>query len=67
MTSVPNCYETESVSDPTYERMLAKFGERGVAEATLIQGEYTIMSMFMNVARTPLDPGTPLPLKPFPR
>jgi len=57
----------QSVSDPTYERMLAKFGERGVAEATLIQGEYTIMSMFMNVARTPLDPGTPLPLKPFPR
>ena len=26
-----------------------------------------IMSMFMNVARTPLDPGTPPPLKPFPR
>ena len=49
------------------DRMVAKFGERGVAEATLIQGEYTIMSMFMNVARTPLDPGTPPPLKPFPR
>jgi len=64
------CIELErnrSVSDPTYERMLEKFGERGVAEATLIQGEYTIMSMFMNVARTPLDPGTPPPLKPFPR
>jgi 4-carboxymuconolactone decarboxylase len=56
-----------SVSDRTYERMLAQFGERGVAEATLIQGEYTIMSMFMNVARTPLDPGTPPPLKLFPR
>jgi hypothetical protein len=38
-----------------------------VAEATLIQGEYTIMSMFMNVARTPLDAGTPPPLKAFPR
>jgi hypothetical protein len=26
------------------------------------------MSMFMNVARTPLlDPDTPLPLEPFPR
>jgi 4-carboxymuconolactone decarboxylase len=57
----------KSVSDPTYARMLSKFGERGIAEATLIQGEYTIMSMFMNVARTPLDPGTPPPLKPFPR
>jgi 4-carboxymuconolactone decarboxylase len=64
------CTELEqnhSVSDGTYDRMVAKFGERGVAEATLIQGEYTIMSMFMNVARTPLDPGTPPPLKPFPR
>ena len=56
-----------SVSDETYARMLSRFGERGIAEATLIQGEYTIMSMFMNVARTPLDPGTPAPLKPFPR
>jgi 4-carboxymuconolactone decarboxylase len=64
------CTELEqnhSVSDATYARMAAKFGERGVAEATLIQGEYTIMSMFMNVARTPLDPGKPPPLKPFPR
>ena len=64
------CIELEqnhSVSDATYARMVARFGERGVAEATLIQGEYTIMSMFMNVARTPLDGGTPLPLKPFPR
>ncbi len=59
--------QNRSVSDATYERMVAKFGERGVAEATLIQGEYTIMSMFMNVARTPLGPGTPPPLQPFPR
>jgi 4-carboxymuconolactone decarboxylase len=64
------CIELErnhSVSDATYERMVARFGERGVAEATLIQGEYTIMSMFMNVARTPLEPGTPPPLQSFPR
>jgi predicted aspartyl protease len=64
------CIELEqnhSVSDATYERMVARFGERGVAEATLIQGEYTIMSMFMNVARTPLEPGTLPPLKSFPR
>jgi 4-carboxymuconolactone decarboxylase len=47
--------------------MVARFGERGVAEVTLLQGEYTLMSMFMNVARTPLDPGTPPPLRPFPR
>jgi 4-carboxymuconolactone decarboxylase len=47
--------------------MAARFGERGVAEVTLLQGEYTMMSMFMNVARTPLPPGTPAPLRPFPR
>src|SRR4029450_1331378 len=41
-----------SVSDATYARMLSRFGEQGIAEATLIQGEYAIMSMFMNVART---------------
>src|ERR1051326_4091397 len=56
-----------SVSDETYARMVGKFGELGVAEATLIQGEYGIMSMFMNVARTPVDPGAATPLKAFPR
>ncbi|HVY64060.1 MAG TPA: carboxymuconolactone decarboxylase family protein [Gammaproteobacteria bacterium] len=59
--------QNHSVSDATYTRMVAKFGERGVAEATLIQGEYTLMSMFMNVQRTPLDPGKTPPLKSFPR
>ena len=58
----------QSVSDPTYQRMLARFGEKGIAEATLLQGEYTIMSMFMNVARTPLlDPKAKPPLNAFPR
>jgi hypothetical protein len=42
--------DAHSVSDATYERIVARFGERGVAEATLIQGEYTMGSMFMNVA-----------------
>jgi len=46
--------------------MLSKFGEPGIGEATLIQGEYAVMSMFMDVARTPLDPDTPPPTKPFP-
>jgi hypothetical protein len=48
--------------------MLKRFGEKGVAEATLLQGEYTIMAMFMNVARTPLlDPKAKPPLPVFPR
>jgi 4-carboxymuconolactone decarboxylase len=56
-----------SVSDATYDRMVAQFGERGVAEVTLLQGEYTLMSMFMNVARTPLDASASPSLRPFPR
>lgn len=47
--------------------MIVRFGEREVAEVTLLQGEYMLMSMFMNVARTPLDPGKAPPLRPFPR
>lgn len=58
----------QSISDATYAKMLARFGEKGIAEATLLQGEYTIMSMFMNVARTPLlDPKAKPPLSMFPR
>jgi hypothetical protein len=56
-----------NVSDATYARMVAQFGERGVAEVTQLQGEYVLRSMFMNVARTPLSPGTTPPLRPFPR
>jgi 4-carboxymuconolactone decarboxylase len=60
--------QNQSVSDGTYARMLSRFGEKGVAEATLLQGEYTVMSMFMNVARTPLlDPKAKAPLNAFPR
>jgi 4-carboxymuconolactone decarboxylase len=60
--------QNQSVSDGTYARMLKRFGEKGVAEATLLQGEYTLMSMFMNVARTPLtDPKAKPPLNAFPR
>jgi 4-carboxymuconolactone decarboxylase len=56
-----------SVSDATYDRMVAQFGERSVVEVTRLQGECTTMSMIMNVARTPLGPGTTPPLRPFPR
>ena len=59
--------QNQSISDATYARMLARFGERGIAEATLIQGEYSTMAMFINVARTPLGPGAQHPLRRFPQ
>jgi 4-carboxymuconolactone decarboxylase len=55
-----------SVSDPTYQRALAKFGEAGVVEATGLEGYYIYIAMFMNVARSPLAPGQKPGLPPFP-
>ena len=57
----------QSVSDPTYARMLAKFGEAGVVEAASLEGYYTYLSMIMNTARSPLAPGTKPALAPFPK
>ena len=57
----------QSVSDPTYARMLAKFGEPGAVEAASLEGYYTFLSMIMNTARSPLAPGTKPALAPFPK
>lgn len=56
-----------SVSDSTYGRALARFGEAGVVEATSMAGYYTLLAMVMNTARTPLPAGTTPPLAAFPR
>ena len=47
----------QSVSDPTYARAAAKFGEPGVVEAASLVGYYTYLAMVMNTARTPFLPG----------
>jgi len=57
----------QSVSDPTYARMLARFGEPGVVEAASLEGYYTFLSMIMNTARSPLAQGTKPALAPFPK
>jgi 4-carboxymuconolactone decarboxylase len=56
-----------SVSDATYERALAKFGEAGVVEAAGLQGYYTYLAMVMNVARSPSPANATQKLTPFPR
>jgi 4-carboxymuconolactone decarboxylase len=56
----------QSVSDPTYARALAKFGEPGVVEAASLEGYYTFLSMVMNTARTALPEGVKPALTPFP-
>jgi 4-carboxymuconolactone decarboxylase len=45
------------VSDATYARAVAAFGEAGVIDLTGIQGYYTFLAMMMNVARTPAPDG----------
>lgn len=56
-----------SVSEPSYQSALARFGEQGIVDLIAIQGLYAILSMTANVARVPLpfDGATPLPHFPF--
>ena len=56
-----------SVSDATYARALAKFGEPGIVEASSLQGYYTFLAMVMNVARSPSPANATQKLTPFPR
>jgi 4-carboxymuconolactone decarboxylase len=57
----------QSVSDPTYARALAKFGEAGVVEVASLEGYYTFLSMVMNTARTALPAGAKPQLAQFPK
>ena len=53
--------------DATYERALKKFGEPGVIDLIGISGYYGLLAMVMNVARTAVPEGNPLPLTAFPQ
>jgi 4-carboxymuconolactone decarboxylase len=56
-------HETHGVEDATYQRALERFGERGVFDLIAVNGFYSLVSMCLNVDRTPLPEGVPLPLK----
>jgi 4-carboxymuconolactone decarboxylase len=47
----------QSVSDATWQRSLALFGEQGAVDLLGISGYYTMLSMVMNGARTPVPEG----------
>ena len=57
----------QSVSDATYAKAVAKFGEPGVVELASIQGYYAYLAMVMNVAKITTQPGGATPLERFPR
>jgi 4-carboxymuconolactone decarboxylase len=55
-------HETHGLSDATYKRALDRFGERGVMDLIAVNGYYGLISMVLNVDRTPLPEGAkPLP------
>lgn len=56
----------KSVSDATYARTLAKFGEQCLVDLLAIAGYYAMLAMILNVARTALPGGKPPPLPSFP-
>jgi len=58
-------HETQGVSDATYKAALDRFGERGVVDLIAVNGFYVLVSMCLNVDRTPLPGGEKLPLEPL--
>ena len=59
-------HETKSVSDPTYARAVARFGEQGVIDMIGVNGYYTFLAMVMNTTRTALPAGHKPALPEFP-
>ena len=60
-------HRNKSVSDVTYDRAVAAFGEQVVVETVTLSGFYSLLGMVMNTARTPLPEGSTPGLAPFPR
>jgi 4-carboxymuconolactone decarboxylase len=61
------CHELldeKQVSDPTYKAAVEKFGEQGVMDLIGVNGYYSLVSMVLNVDRTPVpgDGKPPLPV-----
>lgn len=52
---------SQGVSDAMYARAVARFGERGVVDLITVNGFYVLVSMCLNVDKTPVPEGMPLP------
>jgi len=59
--------DEHAVSDRTYARALARFREQGVMDLVGVNGFYSLISMALNVGRTPLPAGVAPTLKPMPK
>jgi 4-carboxymuconolactone decarboxylase len=54
------------VSDATYARAVAKFGEQGVIDLLGVVGYYNFLAIVLNATRAPMPDGIPEPLKRYP-
>jgi 4-carboxymuconolactone decarboxylase len=66
-TLIDELHRNQSVTDTTYARAIAAVGEQGLIDAIGIAGQYTMLAMVLNTARTPLPQGASPALAPFPR
>jgi len=55
-------HQDKKVGDATYKAALDKFGERGVMDLIAVSGYYVLVSMTLNVDRTPIPDGGKPPL-----
>jgi 4-carboxymuconolactone decarboxylase len=53
--AVAELLSTRRWSDVTYERVVARHGERGAMEIPALIGIYSLLALVLNVARTPPD------------
>ena len=56
-------HATKGVSDANFKRVVDRFGERGAFDLIAVNGYYSLVSMILNVDKTPLPEGVPAPLK----
>ena len=60
-------HANKCISDATYNRALASFGEQGIMDMLGINGYYTFLAMIMNGTRTAVPDGKPAPLQALPK
>lgn len=64
--TVAELFANKSVCDATYARAVSRFGEAGLVDLLALVGYYSMLAMIMNVNRTAIPDGKPLPLVPLP-
>lgn len=57
---------TRTVSDATWERANALFGERGIIDLIGVHGYYSLLAMILNASHAPLPDGAKPGLQPLP-